>query len=137
MTAKNSEIVRFWVERVWNQGDWAALADCHPETFQNEGRASTIAEAQAWHERTRATFPDIHYTIDETMVTEARVAFRWTATGTHQGSLWGFVQPTEKVIRWNGMHMVGIENGRISEVWVISDTLAQLQQMGVQLQPPE
>ena len=132
----NIHLVQDWVEQVWNAGDLEALATFHPPVFQNEGKSSSIADAQAWHKRMRATYPDIQYVIQDIFATAEQVAMRWTATGTHQGTLWGIILPTGKQITWHGMHMVRIENDQIVDIWAVGDTSTQLQQMGVRLQPP-
>ena len=133
----NIALVRQWVEQVWNDGNLDLLGHFHPHTFDNHGQPSNLEEARQWHLRNRATFPDVHYTIDDIFATEAQVAMRWTATATHEGSLWGMIPPTGKHLSWNGMHQLRIADQQIVEVWAIANTIAQLQQMGVTLQPPE
>lgn len=136
MTAEdNRERVRQWVEQVWNAGNVEALTRFHPQSFENQGERSTIEGAMRWHLNTRRTFPDIHYTIEDIFATGDRVGLRWTATGTHRGALWNMIPPTGKAIRWNGMHLLRLEGGQIVEVWSVQNTIAQLQQMGVRLQP--
>ncbi len=133
--AANVELVRRWVDQVWNAGDLDRLADFHPETYENEGRPSTVEETKQWHLRNRTTFPDIQYTIDDIFAADDRVALRWTATATHGGTLWNFIPPTGKSITWTGMHMLRIADERIVEVWALQNGLAQLRQMGVTIQP--
>lgn len=132
----NSALVRDWVEQIWNAGALDRLNHFHPPTFDNHGHLSTIEEAEQWHIRSRATFPDVHYTIEDIFATEDRVALRWTATATHQGDLWGMIPPTGKRITWNGMHLLRVADNRIVEVWAVANTITQLQQMGVTLNPP-
>ena len=133
---QNEQLIRSWVKQIWNGEDGDSIGDFHPDQFQNEGRESSIGEANKWHQQMRSVYPDLIYTINEIVVAGERVTFRWSATGTHHGVLWGFIQPTGKKISWNGMHLVTVENQKIVEIWAVSNTLAQLQQMGVQLQPP-
>jgi predicted ester cyclase len=131
----NIELVREWVERIWNAGDLALLAHFHPSIFTNHDRPTTIEETRQWHLRNRVTFPDIHYTIDDMFATDDRVALRWSASATHRGALWGMIPATEKTITWNGMHLLRLANKQIVEVWAVQDSIAQLQQMGVTLHP--
>lgn len=131
----NISLVREWVEQVWNMGDLDSITHYHPPIFQNEGEASNIAQAQAWHQQMRTTYPDLRYTIEDIFAVEDRIALRWTAIGTHRGSLWGMIPPTQKEISWRGIHLLRIKNDQVVEVWALADTSAQLQQMGVQLQP--
>jgi predicted ester cyclase len=131
----NMELVRQWVEEVWNAGNLERLAHYHPPTFDNHGNSSTVEEARQWHLSNRATFPDIHYTIEDMFAADDRVALRWIATATHRGTLWNLIPPTGKIITWNGMHLLRLANGYIVEVWAVQNSIAQLQQMGVTLQP--
>lgn len=135
MANRNEQLVIDWVEQIWNQQNLDRLGEFHPPTFQNEGGDSTLADTHEWHNRISAVYPDLSYTIEQIFESDGQIAFRWTATGTHKGALWGFIQPTGKTISWNGLHMVKVEDGKIVDVRAVSNTLAQLQQMGVQLQP--
>jgi predicted ester cyclase len=131
----NMELVRQWVEQVWNAGNLGLLSHFHPPTFDNHGNRSTLEETKQWHLSLRVTFPDIHYTIDDMFATDDRVALRWSAKATHHGALWNMIPPTEKTITWNGMHLLRLANKQIVEVWAVQNSIAQLQQMGVTLHP--
>ncbi|MFN8446644.1 MAG: ester cyclase [Caldilineaceae bacterium] len=133
--AENVTLVRRWIDEVWNQGDWERMADFHPAIFENEGKQSTLEDARLWHLHNRTTFPDIHYVIDDIFASEERVAVRWSATATHKGTLWNLIPPTGKTIRWNGMHMLRLTDGKIIEVWALQNSVAQLMQMGAKLSP--
>lgn len=132
----NIELVRQWVEQMWNQGHLESITAFHPPTFMNEGQPSTPEEAKAWHLSNRVTFPDVQYTIDDLFATDDRVALRWTATATHLGVLWNMIPATGKRITWNGIHLLRIADKKIVEVWAVQNTIAQLRQMGATLQPP-
>src|SRR5256885_945227 len=69
----NLELVRQWVDQVWNAANLDQLSYFHPPTFDNHGYPSTIEETKQWHSRNRATFPDVHYTIDDMFATDDRV----------------------------------------------------------------
>lgn len=135
MNESNIKLVQRWVEEVWNANDLDALHQFHPPTFQNEGRSTSIGEVRKWHERMRTVYPDLQYTIEDIFALEEQVALRWMATGTHRASLWGIVPATGKEITWKGIHLLRIESGKIVRIWAVADTMAQLQQMGVQLRP--
>ena len=132
----NMELVRRWVDQVWNRGDLDRIADFHPPTFRSEGRDTTPGETKLWHIHNRSTFPDIHYRIDDMFAAEDRVALRWSATATHLGALWELIPATGKRIHWNGMHLLRLADNKIVEVWALQNNLAQLRQLGATLQPP-
>ena len=59
-----------------------------------------------------------------------RVMVRWTFFGTQQGEYSG-LPPTHKHAAYSGINIFRIENGKIAEVWDISDRLWLWQQLGV------
>lgn len=132
---ENIAVVRAWVEDIWNFGNLAHLERFHPPTLNNHGRQTTVEEVRQWHQRNRAAFPDIHYTIDAVFAVDDHVALRWTATATHMGTLWNLIPATHRHITWGGMHMLRLVHLQIVEIWAVQDTVAQLQQMGVTLHP--
>jgi predicted ester cyclase len=134
-------VVRAWVERVWNERDASrrasALAKFHPPEFLNEGNLSTPDSMADWHATMRATYPDLHYRVDDVIRGDNRITFRWTATGTQLGALWGIVPPTARTVSWRGLHLVTVKDGQITEIWAAADTVGMLQQLNVRLLPPE
>ena len=44
--AANLELVRQWVEQLWNQGTLDLLNRFHSPSFKNQGRPSNIEEAK-------------------------------------------------------------------------------------------
>lgn len=68
----------------------------------------------------RTAFPDLHFTLADELAEGNKVATRWVMRGT---------QGTRKM-DVSGMDMFLIEDGKIREIWVNMDTLAQAQQMG-------
>ncbi len=133
----NMALVRQWVEQVWNRAELDRIADFHTPVFENEGRPATPDEVKQWHVNNRLTFPDIHYVIEDMFASEDRVALRWRASATHEGSMWNMIPPTGKKISWTGMHLLRLLNARIVEVWALQNNSAQLQQMGVTLLPAQ
>jgi len=78
----------------------------------------------------REAFPDLSFTVDDTIASGDMVLVRWTAEGTHRGSLLG-APATGRFARWTGMSAFRMRDGRIVEDWVESDRLGMLQQLGL------
>jgi predicted ester cyclase len=61
-----------------------------------------------------------------------RVVLRWTARGTHRGAFLG-VPPSGAAVRFTGIDIVRIADGRIQEGWAEESNLSTLGQLGVPL----
>jgi predicted ester cyclase len=68
----------------------------------------------------RSAFPDLNFTLEDELAEGNKVATRWVMRGT---------QGTTK-LDVSGMDIFLIENGKIREIWVNMDSLAQARQMG-------
>ena len=75
-----------------------------------------------------AAFPDVHYTVHQTIVADDNVVTRWTATGIHKGSFAG-VEPTQKRVTMLGITIFQLTDQQISALWSIWDTNGLLQQL--------
>jgi steroid delta-isomerase-like uncharacterized protein len=69
----------------------------------------------------RAAFPDLQFTLEDEFGEGSKVATRWVMRGT---------QGTRKM-DVSGMDIFLIANGKIKEIWVNMDTLAQARQLGM------
>ncbi|BCL78733.1 ester cyclase [Ktedonobacteria bacterium brp13] len=78
----------------------------------------------------RTAFPDLAVNVEHLVADEDNIAFAYTITGTHKGTLLGFA-PTGKQIKVRGMQIGKFENGKLVERWGSSDQLGLLQQLGV------
>jgi hypothetical protein len=75
-------------------------------------------------------FPDFEVTIEELVAEGDKVAAMSIETGTHRGEFEG-IPPTGKSISLREVNLFRISEGRIAEVWQISDQLAFMQQLGL------
>jgi steroid delta-isomerase-like uncharacterized protein len=75
-------------------------------------------------------FPDLHFSLDDEIVVENKVAIRWTATGTHKGAFMGVPPTNKKVTTWV-LEIDRFVNGKLAELWARFDTLGFMQQLGV------
>jgi len=62
----------------------------------------------------RKGFPDLHFTVEEMIAEGDKVAYRWTARGTHQGEYEG-IAPTGKIITETGITIIRIVDGKVVE----------------------
>jgi predicted ester cyclase len=92
--------------------------------------ADGLVGMKATIRRQRDVFPDLHITIDDQVAEDDRVATRWTAAMTHQGSLTG-EPPTGRAVTFSGITIDRFEDGKIVEAWRSMDTLHLLAEIGV------
>jgi steroid delta-isomerase-like uncharacterized protein len=77
----------------------------------------------------RSAFPDLSFTVEQTVAQGEYVATRWISRGTHQGELFG-IPATGKECTVSGISVDRWQNGKIVESWTNWDTLGLLQQLG-------
>ena len=68
----------------------------------------------------RAAFPDLAFTVQETVAEGSTVVVRWAVEGTNLGELMG-MPATGRRARWTGTSWLRFAGGRIVEDWVESD----------------
>jgi steroid delta-isomerase-like uncharacterized protein len=78
----------------------------------------------------RTAFPDAKITINEQFADGDTVVTRWTATGTHNGVLFG-IAPTGRHVTCDGILITRFQNGKVAEEYEVFDTLGMMRQIGV------
>jgi steroid delta-isomerase-like uncharacterized protein len=77
----------------------------------------------------RNGFPDIHWTMEETITEGDRVAARFTMRGTHRGDFFG-IPPTGKQISVQALNFYHLADGQIVKEQGQPDLLGIMQQIG-------
>lgn len=119
-----TETARRALEDVCSGRDLGSLPDVyHPEFVDHVN-----ALEYRGHEGARKSialylglFPDLRFSVDEQLTDGARVASRWTLTGTHRG----------RPVTLTGIVISRFEDGRIIEDHAASDTLELVRQLGL------
>jgi len=78
----------------------------------------------------RAGAPDWHSDLHQLIAENDIVVERFTASGTHTGTLMG-APPTGRQITLDGINIFRLDGGRILERWGQLDTLSLLRQLGL------
>lgn len=108
----------------------------HPGTPGAVPDTEGIEELRVAFGRFHDAFPDLHIALDDVIEAADRVAARWTATGTHHGNLAG-IPATGRSVRWGGIDIYQLQDGKIVEWWRNDDFVGLLQQLGRDpLRPP-
>jgi steroid delta-isomerase-like uncharacterized protein len=74
-------------------------------------------------------FPDICHNIKDMVVEGDKVAVRMNVIGTHKSEFQG-IPPSGKSVSLDEMAFITITGGKITEGWIISDTMSFMQQIG-------
>jgi len=61
---------------------------------------------------------------------------RWTVTGTNTGPM-GDLPPTGKKVRFSGVTIFRVVNGKFVEKWTYYNELTILRQLGYTITPPQ
>jgi steroid delta-isomerase-like uncharacterized protein len=129
---QNKALLRRYLE-AWGRGDtrvmWDMLSADHVTHNLATGKVLgvdfEIEACQIWH----AAFSHTELTIEQLVTEGDTVSAHWTLTGTHTGSFVG-VSPTGKRVQVAGMEINRIIDGKIVEIWRLSDTMTLMQQIG-------
>lgn len=122
-----------WIEEIWQKGDARAIDDLHAPGFVDHDPGRRAPDRDGFKRGVidlYAAFPDFHAVIEDIVVDAARgtVSVRWSALGTHAGPYLE-VAPTGRCIRFKGIEIIRIVDGRIVERWGEWDGLDLLDQL--------
>jgi predicted ester cyclase len=78
----------------------------------------------------RTAFPDLRYTIDDSIEAGDRFVTRLTASGTMRGEFAG-MPATGKHATWTEIHIVRVSNEHVVEHWGLIQELGMMVQLGV------
>jgi predicted ester cyclase len=128
-----TEILHQLFEGVWN-GENPTVADelVHPEYVIHDREIAEEMRGPELHKTlasmTREAFPDMEFTIHDTVEEGDKVALRWMMTGTHDGPM-GDMEPTGNRVEMPAIEINRFEDGQLVESWTQSDMLDLMQQL--------
>jgi C-1 hydroxylase len=119
-TQENEALVRRYFEEAWNKGNLATVdefmaADYIDHTTPPDsgpGRDTLKQFITMFHE----AFPDVKCTMHDIFGQADRVAYRWSASGTHLGE-WASIPPTGLHMTMRGITILRIVGGKCVEGW--------------------
>ena len=135
----NATIVRNFVDDVITRGNIEAAANYVWEDVVEQvplpGQGPGLDGLKDIIRAMRAGFPDIVFSIQEQIAEDDKVASRFEWTGTHQGEFLG-IPATGRTVRVWGIVIDRLEEDRIKDTRIITDTLGLMTQLGVLPPPP-
>ena len=131
-SAQNREIAQHVFSEVLNDHDLERIPDYYAADCRFYGMTGPgpidVDEYASFLSMHFEAFPDLSFEIDEIITQDDSVAVRWTARGTHEGSLMD-VPATGKTVAVTGMTILHTEDGKVVETYSNQDMLGLLQQL--------
>lgn len=135
MPADNHSIIRRLYEEIWNKRKLEVLSELvspshalHGPNFSGSSIGPEAYKRQIL--QFVEAFPDLRWTIEDTVAENDKVVVMWTFTGTHKGEYRG-VPASNKKVSVDGITIHELANGKIMDSYANWDTWGLMQQLGV------
>jgi len=119
---------------VYNQGKLQLIDELYaPEFIERSPQPGVAPTREAFKQNVaalRKAFPDLTYTIDDSIESGDKFVTRLTASGTMRGEFAG-MPATNKHATWTEIHIVRVVNEHIVEHWGLIQELGMMVQLGV------
>jgi predicted ester cyclase len=129
---QNKAIVRGYMNEVINKGNLNSFDIYFSERVLFNNSEGLKQGLTSMLRSMRGAFPDFHLTIEDQIAEGNKVITRVTFRGTHQGDYRG-IAPTGKQIKYSGIAIDRIVDGKVVEMWHVADTCGMLQQIGMEV----
>lgn len=122
MSEENKALVRRWFEEVWNKGRAEAIEEMFAEDGIAHGLAGDGSELRGaagyepFFRQFHDAFPDIEVVVEDMVAEGDKVAARCSVRASHQSDTLGFAA-TQQPVRFEGITIVRIRDGKIVEGW--------------------
>jgi predicted ester cyclase len=140
MTEEEAKARAEQIIEIWSEGNLALVDEIFAPEFVSHNISTNEDEVgldllKESVTSFRTGFPDGKLTLDESIRMGDKAASRWTITGTNTGPM-DENPPTGREVRFSGVTISRVVEGKIVENWVVSDRLSLMQQLGFTLTPP-
>ncbi len=135
-TETNKAIVRRYFDQVLNEQQHDLAEEFLVENIELHGTGLLpgLEVVKQFLTMFTAAFPDGHYTVEDVIAEGDRVVARTSFNGTHKADLQG-IPATGKSVSMPSITIFRLDNGKISEGWVINDELGMMQQLDLMPTP--
>jgi predicted ester cyclase len=123
---KNKDLIKSFVEEVFNKQNLAAIDKYHAANLTN-GSGKTSESFKKSLTTLFSGFPDLHVNIEHLLAENNLVLVFLNFTGTHKGQFEG-MSPTNNPVKIRSANLYRIERGKIVEHWDVVDQLDLLKQ---------
>lgn len=134
-TQATSVATRFY--ELYSNGDIEPIIDLLGEDYQSHGFGGGGAEnLRQSLEGLRNAFPDITFTVEDTIAEGDKVAVKATFRGTHQGPFAG-IPASGRAVEVGSCDVFRVRDGKIVEAWWLGDSGSMLMQIGAVPMPSQ
>jgi len=131
----NKQIVHRFMDECWSQGNLNAVSELVAENCRYHDPVFPSLTSGADNiknhiQNCRNGFPDLMFTIDDTIAERDEVVIHWTVTGTHKGQFLG-MPPTNKKASVTGSSISRLEGSQIAEIWANWNLMSLMEQLGI------
>jgi len=132
----NKALVRRFYDELVNGGQLELVDELFaPEFVEHEELPNLTPDRRGvreFLELFRRAFPDLTFTIEHLVADGDLVAAYLTMRGTHKEDFLG-IQPTGRKISVRSFDLLRVSDGEFVEHWGVTDTMAMMQQLGVEV----
>jgi len=133
MTTDTKKMIERIPLEVFNNSNFGLIDELVSTDFVEHANPPGVAPTRdgfkKWATDLKTAFPDLRYTIEDSIESGDRIVHRLTARGTMKGDFMG-MRATGKNATWQEIHIGKVANGRLTEHWGLADTLDMLVQLG-------
>lgn len=135
MSAANKAIVQRLYEEVWNRRKLEVIKEIisPSHALQAPNIFGSAIGPEAYKRNVQAFltgFPDLRWTIEDTIAEKDKVVACWSISGTHKGDFMG-IPATNKKVSVEGITIHSVAGGKIMDSYSNWDVLGMMQQLGV------
>ena len=127
---ENKAIARRFNDELWNKCNIDIIDELMADNLVTHGSGRNRDGFKQGAIQAVADWPERTMTIEQMVAEGDIVVFRWTIVFTHVNEVWG-IAPTGKKLKWTGISMYQIADGKIVEDWARTSDLGFMKQMGM------
>jgi len=129
---KNTDIIKKYHKRLWEDQDLSAIDDIFVEDALIQSPLSTTTDPMSMKEVVEKwlhAFPDLEVEWQDYIEEGDKVVSRWRANGTHMGSFFE-TSPSHQEVSYSGVTIYTLnKKGKVIEYWALVDMHAIMAQL--------
>jgi steroid delta-isomerase-like uncharacterized protein len=132
-STENKQIAHEFINEIFNKGNLENVDRFVTPDFIYHSAAEDLngmEKFKEWVSSDRSIFPDIRFTILDSIAEYGKVATAWIVKATHQREFRG-IPATHRKFETVGVHIFHFEGNKIKEAWIVVDGLSAALQLGV------